>query len=287
MNASVSDPDTVGKFLAAMEAVGMKPLEPIAARLGSGLIRFRADGDGPDRRNGWAVLHLDGVPAGAFGSFKLGVTMRWRADRRERLPLGKQREQAMRWREERAKREIDLLDQQRRAAERCVGLWDCARVVDPAHSYLVRKGIAGEGLKQDRARLLIPMFDATGALWNVQAINGEGVKRFQKGARQHGLHLLLGAVNDRLVIAEGYATGAVVRRATALPVAIAFSARNLAATALLMRGSFPDAEITIAADDDAHLACHPRIQRNIGLDEAKAAARAVGGRVAIPPRRAS
>ena len=58
----------VADFIASMEAAGVRPVEPIAQNLAAGrLIRFRADGDKPGRRNGWAVLHLDGTPTGAFG----------------------------------------------------------------------------------------------------------------------------------------------------------------------------------------------------------------------------
>src|SRR3546814_20812354 len=69
-----SDLDALADFIRAMELEGVKALEPIAARIASGeLIRFRCDGDGHGRQNGWAILYLDQRPAGAFGNYRLGI----------------------------------------------------------------------------------------------------------------------------------------------------------------------------------------------------------------------
>src|SRR3546814_9107913 len=67
--------DALADFIRAMELEGVKALEPIAARIASGeLIRFRCDGDGHGRQNGWAILYLDQRPAGAFGNYRLGIS---------------------------------------------------------------------------------------------------------------------------------------------------------------------------------------------------------------------
>src|SRR3546814_801496 len=74
--------DALADFIRAMELEGVKALEPIAARIASGeLIRFRCDGDGHGRQNGWAILYLDQRPAGAFGNYRLGISRKWRVDR--------------------------------------------------------------------------------------------------------------------------------------------------------------------------------------------------------------
>jgi hypothetical protein len=67
-------------------------------------------------------------------------------------------------------------------------------------------------------------------------------------------------------------------------VAVAFSSANMTATALACRSLYPDADIVILADDDPHLIDHPKIKKNLGIEAAYAAAAAVGGRVALPPR---
>ncbi|WP_324741592.1 toprim domain-containing protein [Tsuneonella sp. CC-YZS046] len=280
--------DPVAAFLDAMEAAGVVPVEPIADRLGPDRIYFRCDCDSKKgRKTGWAKLYLDEHPAGSFGNYKLGIVQTWRLSndrsltRKERAEIEKARREAA------AKRKEEQEAQWRNVSEACAADWERSRPVNPEHPYLVSKGIVGEGLRQFGPRLLVPMFDADGRLWNIQSIGPDGGKLYTKGGRATGLLMVLGEPMDRFVIAEGYGTAAVIKRATALPVVVAFTAANLVTVAKAMRDRFPDAEIVIAADDDAHLLSHPTIQRNIGVDAAQAAARAVGGRVALPPRRAA
>lgn len=277
--------EAIGEFIAAMDRAGMPPAEPIADRLGGGgIVRFRCAADRKGRRNGWALLHLDGVPAGAFGNYKLGLKSTWRSGSMtelspaERLALFREMNAA----EQRRAAQRDRCH--REVAERSIERWNGAGAVDPAHPYLVRKRVSGEGLRQEGGNLLVPMRDEFGRLWNLQTIQPDGFKLFAKGGRQQGLFCIIGTVDEVVSIGEGFATMATVRRATGHAVAIAFSASNLRDTALAVRSAHPGADIVIAADDDAHLVDHPQIQRNIGLEAAKAAARAVGGRVAVPPR---
>lgn len=278
--------DAILSFVSAMDAAGMKPIESIADRLGNGaLVRFRCQGDAPGRRNGWAVLHLDGRPAGAFGNYRMSITERWRADGQDRVSPAERRELAKQYRAQRQEREAALQIQQRAAAERCRGEWERAGDCNPAHPYLVRKGITGEGCRQSGHWLLVPMQGPDGNLWNLQRIAPDGTKRFAKGAMQAGLFLVLGSPAGTICIAEGYATGATIRRAAGHAVAVAFSAVNLKATAITVDALFPNSEIIVCADDDAHLVANPCIARNIGVEAAQDAARAVGGRVAMPPRK--
>ncbi|AHE57324.1 toprim domain-containing protein [Sphingomonas sanxanigenens] len=276
--------DIAVAFIDAMAAVGIKPVEPILPLLGPELIRFRCDGDGIGKRNGWAVLHLDGRPAGAFGNYRMNVSQRWRAEGFTPMSADERRKLKADLRRQRAEREAEKLATQTATAERCAERWQRARPADPAHRYLVCKRILGEALRQEGNRLLVPMRDAGGRLWNLQTIDAEGVKRFAKGGRQQGLFLLVGEPNEAVVVGEGYATCAAVRRATGVAVAVAFSGANLKATALSVQAAYPDVDVIIAADDDAHLVDHPHIKRNLGLDAAHEAAMAVSGRVAVPPR---
>lgn len=191
-------------------------------------------------------------------------------------------------RDAKAKREAEQQFSWEAAACDCDAMWGRAqREADPAHPYLVLKGIPGEGLRQLGDLLLVPMRDHGGGLWNVQRIWPDGRKLYAKGGRADRLMLVIGAPRDRLVVAEGYANAAVVRRATGWPVAVAFTWKNLAYTAKVMRRFYPAADIVLAADDDAHLVDNPSISRNLGLEAARAAAEAIGGRLAVPPRLAA
>lgn len=191
------------------------------------------------------------------------------------------------YRRKQAERDAAKLAEQEQAAERCRTRWVNARIVDPAHPYLARKRISGEGLRQEGNRLLVPMFDPVGVMWNLQTIAPDGSKRFAKGARQKGLSCLIGQPDAVLMMGEGYATCAAARRATGYAVAVAFSAMNLMETAQAMAATYPGCDLVILADDDSHLIDHPTIQKNVGLEAARAAASAVGGRVALPPKEKS
>lgn len=275
--------DPLAAFCAAIEAAGIKPLEPIASRLGPTLIRFACEGDGRGKRNGWATLFLDGRPAGAFGNYRMQIRERWRLGSGCNLSP----HELARWRRDVAdrqvKRERERVATQEAVALDCRSAWGKAAPADPSHPYLVRKGVGAEGLRQDGRALLIPMRDELGAIWNTQRVFGDGFKSFAKGARVDGLYWSAGKVTDKLAIGEGFASVAAVRRATGLPVAAAFTSGNLVAVAKLMRAKFPQAQIILAADDDRALVDHPQVKKNVGVAAAVAAANAVGGVVAMPP----
>ncbi|MDR3631429.1 MAG: zincin-like metallopeptidase domain-containing protein [Desulfocapsaceae bacterium] len=154
------------------------------------------------------------------------------------------------------------------------------------HPYLTAKGIEGEwdGLKQDaNGNLLIPGFNIyTGRLQTLQRISPEGEKRFESGCPKSGAACLINQNEDKeltgeILIAEGYATGVSLYQATGIPVAVAFDAGNLLEVAENIREKYPHIEITICADND-----HSNAAGNIGVEKAKAAALAVGGKVIVP-----
>ena len=139
------------------------------------------------------------------------------------------------------------------------------------HPYLSAKCIAPERLWQAGDRLLVPMADPTGTIWNMQSIAPDGEKRFLKGGRTKDVFWHAGKAVDRLVIGEGMATVAAIRRATGLPVIAALSAHNLPIVAALVRARCPDLQIIIAADDDA-----------AGMKAARIAAEQAGASLAVP-----
>ena len=277
--------DPVSNFLDAMGAAGIRPVEPIADKLAAGdPVRFRADGDKPGRRNGWAWLHLDGVPAGVFRHYRLGVRTVWRAGSDPRsLSPAERRAIMAQARESEARRKAETLAKQEAAAGIAGDLWRGAGKADPAHEYLARKGLPPFGIRQHGDALLIPMFDCGFRLWNVQRLYPDGRKLFLSGGRTDGLFWPHGAFwqdgrpsAGPLVIGEGFATMAAVRHATGHGVVAAMSARNLEAVARTMRKLFPSRALIVAADDDRHLS------ENIGLNAAQRAAESIGALLATP-----
>lgn len=277
--------DPVSEFLDAMAAAGIRPMEPIADKLASGdPVRFRADGDKPGRRNGWAWLHIDHVPAGVFRHYRLGIRTVWRAGIDTRLLTTSERRAIMaQARESEARRKAATEVKQQAAAGIARDLWRSAGKADPAHGYLAQKGLPAFGIRQHGDALLVPMVDPRFRLWNVQRIYPDGRKLFLSGGRTDDLFWSHGAfVQDGrpsagpLVIGEGFATMAAVHHATGHGVVAAMSARNLETVARAMRKLFPSRTMIVAADDDRHLS------ENIGLEAAQRAAESIGALLATP-----
>lgn len=270
----------VTAFLSAMRAAGIIPLEMIADRLAAGeFVRFRADGDKPGRKNGWAKLFVGCSAAGAFGHHRLGISTNWRYDVAW-SPSTLQRREIAEWHRQKDHEQRIAHD---RAAAQAVRKWATAAPPDKSHPYLLKKNLYPFSIRQAKRHLLVPMWDHQLRLRNIQTINTRGQKRFLAGAKTDGLFWHYGIIlptqnvaNGPVVIAEGYATAAAIHIATGHAVIAAMSAKNLIEVAKIMRDRFPSRLIIMAADYDGHLT------RNLGVDLAQQAAEAVGAAVAYP-----
>jgi len=249
---------------------------------GGKFCRFRCEGDSKGRLNGWAILQLDGgTPRGAFGNWREGSTHKWLAGADTRVLTDAERRDLT----EHAKRnEAKRLAQQEHAAALARDLWQSARPADPAHPYLVRKGLRTHGLRQRGHDLLAALVDADYRLHNVQRIAPDGTKRFAKGARVTGLFWLAGGFmfdhgtpnHGPVVIAEGVATAAAIREATGFGAVAAMSCGNLLPVARTIRRMIGGRPIIIAADWDGATTDNP------GLTAATEAAQRVAAKLAMP-----
>lgn len=276
-------------MLAAMAAAGLRPRDAsaVAAGLLQGeLVRFPCEGDkGP---NGWAVLHLDRKPAGAFGSWKLGIKATWRSDHFTARTCSLDMAAVA----ARKAQERDTLGARHQKAESVAqSLWQAS---EPAgdHPYLAGKRLTlAVGGRCDSGRqivvrragsdLLIRLQTLQKPWCNLQRIGADGRKRFLTGGRLVGAFWSAGKASGAPIIAigEGFATMACVHLSTGLPVAAAMSAGNLETVALALHDRFPAAQLILCADMDSGP------QGNIGLEKANAAAAAVpSALVARPPR---
>lgn len=142
--------------------------------------------------------------------------------------------------------------------------------------------------------LLVPVMTVDKELRGLQTISPEGEKRFMYGMEKNGnFHMIADPDKDlskdlvqgEIILAEGYATGATLHMATEKPVAVAFDAGNLEPVAKKLREKFPNAAITICADND-----HKHTRKtpdgvehwNKGVELAQRAAQEVGGKVVVP-----
>lgn len=277
----MSAPDTINSFIETMALEGVKPAEPIAGRLATGqLIRFRCDGDGHGRQNGWAVLYLDGRPAGAFGNYRLGLRRKWKSGDNRQLTSAERNALRREWADAKRRRLEERQRVQAAVAKNAQATWRNAGTASASHPYVIAKNLDPSPLRQLGGTLLIPMQHSDGQIWNLQGIAGDGSKRFLRGGRTEGLGCLIGHNStspEIYCVAEGYATAAAVHRATGHPCVVAFSAHNLAPLARIFRGMRPDIDLIVCADSDGHL------QVNVGLRAARAAASEVGAKLALPP----
>ncbi|MDR6297515.1 phage/plasmid primase-like uncharacterized protein [Pantoea dispersa] len=155
------------------------------------------------------------------------------------------------------------------------------------NAYLSAKGLHGTqaltlsdalrcgGISFAAGDVLIPLTGEDGTAVNVQLISTEGDKRTLPGGQVKGTYWLTGEPDGKaLWLTEGYATGLTVHRLTGQAVYVALSANNLPALAKRLRESYPGAMMLIAADRD---------DNGTGQLKAEEAAKACGGKTALPP----
>lgn len=261
----------INQFRDAIAAVGLTPPDEI---FDDGKIhRFSSNGK-PRDESGWYVLHSDGVPAGALGCWREGLTQNWCSKTTTEMTQAEREAHKIWVQAMKVQRDSEQTQRNVTAAVNAARrLKDAANCTE--HAYLTTKGVQAHGIRQDGDNLLIPMRDTAGKLHSLQAITPDGDKRFMLGGRIKGCYLSIGKTKGKLIICEGYATGATIYEATGDAVAVAFNAGNLEPVAKALRAKYPELEIVLAADDD-------QTEGNPGMTKARSAAAAVGGQLAVP-----
>lgn len=264
--------DTIEQFREAMAAAGLTPPDHIEAD--GSIHRCSSNGKSSDMA-GWYCLHLDGVPAGSFGDWRQGYTQTWCGKDDNAMTPAERDAHRQRIKAMQAQRDAERQRQQQEAQQAAAQRWEQASPCT-GHPYLTRKGVQAYVLRQNGNALLVPLRDTTGALHSLQSITADGSKRFHVGGRVTGCYHAIGKPAGVIVVCEGYATGASIHEATGHAVAVAFNAGNLQAVAQALHERHPGLQIIVAADDDHATPGNP------GLTKANDAAKAVGGRLAVP-----
>ena len=282
----ISEAEAQAQLREAMHRAGLRPSGPPVM---DGQRHYvPVEGNRGRRMSGaYMAFYDDGVPNALLWNYRTGAREKWVAAGGG-APLGPEEAAALAVRAE-ARRAAQAEERARRElarAQAAAWLLEGCRPADPAHPYLARKGVGPHGLRQDLAgRLVMPLRDTGGALWNLQTIGPRGEKLLLPGARKAGTFFVVGpepAPTSPLWIAEGFATAATVHRATGLPAVAALDASNLAAVARALHEADPARPLFFAADNDHHLPRRPEPLPNVGLERAREAAALVGGRVAAP-----
>ncbi|QEH36522.1 DNA primase TraC [Aquisphaera giovannonii] len=273
--------DIISDFLSAIRQLGLTPPDRVITD--AKIHRFRS---GPEHgENGFYSLKI--LPAhkggdigfGLIGCWKRGLSEKWCSH--EANSLTEHDRKAMeKAREEQKKAVAEAAEE---AARKAKWIWGEAKTPNPDHPYLAAKQIDLHGLREYKGLLVVPIYRG-GSLVSLQFIAPDGGKRFLSGGNVEGGYASIsGGVEDRsrIVIAEGYATGASLHAATGLPIVVAFNAGNLVAVAKSIRAKYPGAEIVIGADNDQWTVIRGK-PVNVGIEKAKLAADAVGGRASWP-----
>jgi putative DNA primase/helicase len=242
------------------------------------LHRVQLEGDKPRTNNGWYVLHGDGVPAGAFGSWKHDISGSWCGKSEQEFTPDERRQYAQRMEETKRQREAEQEQIRAEARERAASIWEASPPANDNHPYLVRKQIKSFGLRESRGSLVLPVTSPDGIMQSLQFIDADGNKLFLKGGMKRGCYYKIGgAPVDRVIVAEGYATGASLHMAHGCPVAVAFDAGNLQPVCDAIRKRLPaHIAIEIWADNDLNTKGNP------GVTKATKAAESVGAKVVVP-----
>ena len=269
--------NTSDHFRQALAAAGLTPFGDLSLTGDGKLQRYRIEGDKAGSRNGWYVLHSHPLLAGAFGSWKTGESHTWCEKRSDKPPTPAERAELQRqMKAAQAARAAELVNVQTAARQRAAKLWATAHPATNAHPYLKRKQIGAYGIRQLRDMLVIAARDVQGELHTLQFISADGSKRFLTGGRIVGCYFAIGKPVDALLLCEGLATASTLHQATRRAVAVAFNCGNLMAVAKALRMKFPALRLIVCADNDFQTPGNP------GVTHARAAARAVGGFLAIP-----
>jgi putative DNA primase/helicase len=260
--------DFVASFARLFHEVGLAFVEPIP----DGKLHRIGGTDEPRNLVGWYVLHCNGRPNGVVGNWRTGKTITWRSSE-EFKPFSRFELEAI----SRANRHRDAAKERRLAdaIRRATAVWSASVPADPAHPYLACKRVLALGARQWKDAIVVPLRDAGSRLVGLQFIGPNGCKKFMRGTVKRGAYYAIGGTpGERLLIAEGFATGASLHMASGLPVAIALDAGNLLPVARVLRSKFPSVAIIMTADND---------ESGVGFARASEAARSVNGSIFMPP----
>lgn len=193
--------------------------------------------------------------------------------------------------ESRKKREIERNEKLKIIASESARAWRSS--IESDHPYLIKKQITKTGTrvfqggeiagKQYGRCLLVPVFK-DGAICNLQLIFDDGFKMFIPDSTVKGAYTAFADKDEdksKIIICEGFATGASIRLAIQKPVIVAFNAYNMEHVADEMRRKYPNSEIVIAADNDQWTEINGK-KTNVGMIRAKTIAARNKAKIVYP-----
>ncbi|WP_394807502.1 toprim domain-containing protein [Nitrosomonas sp.] len=237
------------------------------------LHRIRSENHKIGTQNCAYVLHIDGgKPAGYFENWVASTKHTWTT---RKLTRGFHAFSHKEITEAKLQRDIEQRQKHAAAAIKAVNIWNRCKPItkQSEHLYLVNKRIQPHGARIYGDALVIPIYNESDELVNLQFISLNGEKRFLSGGRKRGCFHIISDLSQCILICEGFATGASLFEDSGQRVVIAFDAGNLLPVAKNIRDLSPDTEIIICADNDLS---------GVGQAKAREAALSIGGKILIP-----
>lgn len=226
----------------------------------------------------------DGFAYGMYTDFKTGLTHSFHSKQKQNITpeeLKKRKDDIKKSKEQARYERKKLADA---AAAKAKLIWSNAELTG-SNAYLDKKGIDLNGARLSRGSIIVPMYSEN-AIKGLQFIKDDGAKLFLKHQAKEGSYFPIAKKGEpmaRILICEGFATAAALRRATGFPVVTAFDSGNLKSVAKAMRVKYPDSEIIIAADNDQWTKKPNGDHYNPGIEAAEQAAISIGGARVIYP----
>jgi phage/plasmid primase-like uncharacterized protein/KaiC/GvpD/RAD55 family RecA-like ATPase len=266
------------QLIDAIKAAGLEPPDHI--EMDGKIHRFKSGTKGTPGidKPGWYLIFGDGIPAGRFGCWRMGMEVTWRADVGRKLTDFEEMAHARRINESKVLREAAQERQHQVASETVEKIWLSGVAAHPDHPYLKRKGIQTHGVRTTGdGRLMVPLYDQDGTLSTLQYIDEDGGKLYHPGGKSGGKFWMIGSLDEPgpLYVAEGFATAATIYETTSRPCVVAYSASSLVPVTASLREMYgATQDIVIVADHDKH---------GVGQRYADQASAKFGARVIIPP----
>lgn len=233
----------------------------------------------PDGKDGAYCGYLDGVPSGWSQNYVTGEKSKFvssgvQLTEEEKAKQRAEHARKLQEREAKRQRDYDI------AANNAKRVLNNSVEADKNHAYLQEKGIKPYiAMENIYNQLVVPVQNIHGDIRGVQFIEENGSKKFLSGIEKKGNFALLSEEAkdvSKVLVCEGFATGASLHEATKLPVVVAFDAGNLEEVSKALAEKYKGIEITVCADNDRYK------DNNVGLECAKKAALAVNGKLAVP-----
>jgi len=267
------------QLIDAIRNAGLEPPDHVV--LDGKLHRFRSGTKGSAKagdKSGWYVVFGDGIPAGRFGCWRMGLESPWRADVGRQFSPAEEMAHVRRMAEAKALRDAALEKQHEVAETTVAAIWSQASTANAEHPYLKRKGVQPHGARiTGDGRLMLPLFGQDGTLCSLQYIDNEGGKLYHPGAEAGGKFWMVGTMDEpgTIYVAEGFATAATIHETTGRPCIVSYSASSLVPVTASLREMYGNTQdIVIVADHDKH---------GVGQKYADQASAKYGVRVVMPP----